>query len=98
MFAIFFPTFCGGCTSDDYESLFDDDDAGLITPGSLSWLCLGFFIVIGYAIPIELFRGNLLTEQGVYLTLSGGTVILGAVLIFVRLIYFKKDRTSAYFI
>jgi len=102
MFAIFFPTFCGGCAlgdSDEYGSMWNEgDNDASVTPASISWLFLGFFIIVGYAIPIELFRGNLITEQGVYLTVSGGTTILAAILIFVRLILFKKDRDSAYFI
>lgn len=97
MFAIFFPTFCGGCSMDEFNFSSWDEDSDRITPASLSWLCLGFFIIMGYAIPIELYRGNLLSEQGVYLTLSGGTVILASILIFVRVIYFKKDRSSVYF-
>lgn len=93
-FAILFPTFCGGCSmSDDAEW---DDREGGVSPATISWVFLGFFIVIGYAIPVELFRTHLLTESGVMFTVSGGTIILAAILIFVRLIYFEKDDSSAY--
>lgn len=96
MFAIFCPTFCGGCTLDP-SSLWDERE-GEVSLGAFSWLCLGFFVVVGYAIPVELYRSKVLSETGVYLTLSGGTVILAAILIFVRLIFFKKDQDSAYFL
>ena len=89
-FAIFAPTFCGGCS---FEPSWDDQE-GDISIGSISWIIVGFFVVVGYAIPIELFRVGVLTQTGVYLTLSGGTVILASILIFVKLIFFESEQDN----
>jgi len=96
LLAITAPTLCGGCNQQD-ESFYSDQE-GQVTLASLSWVMLGAFVIAGYAIPIELFRAKIITQTGVLLTLSGGTVILAAVLIFVRLIYFTKDEGRFYFI
>jgi len=95
-FAIFLPTFCpGGCSTED-DDLWGDDESS--APASIAWILLGIFIVIGYAIPVELFRTKTLSQTGVYLTLSGSTTILASVIIFVRAIYFEKDEFTAYFV
>jgi len=96
LMAITFPTLCGGCSFYD-DDLFAEQD-GQITLASLSWMFLGIFIVIGYAVPVELYRSHSISQTGVFLTLAGGTIILAAVLLFVRLIYFKKDEARFYFI
>ena len=94
-FAIFIPTFCpGGCSMEE-DNVWGDEDVSA-SPAAIAWILLGIFIVVGYAIPVELFRTNSLSEKGVYFTLTGSTTILAAVLIFVRLIYFQKDDFSVY--
>ncbi|MDB9801212.1 Vps55 family protein [Flavobacteriaceae bacterium] len=92
--ALFFPTLCGGCSTSDTWS-YDPDE---ITPASISWVFLGFFVTVGYMIPIELYRVDMISETGVYLTIAGGTTVLLSILIFVRLLYFEKDSQSAYMI
>jgi len=94
MFAIMWPTLCGGCSLQEEFSY--QGNEGSITPGSVSWVLLGFFVTVGYAIPIELFRANKLTETATYLTLAGGTTMLAAILVFIRVLYFEKDSYSAY--
>ena len=103
IFALFFPTFCNGCDMGD-----DDDfswgggggryDEDRISEGAISWVLLGIIVMIGFAIPIELFRVHKLSEIGAYLTVSGSTVILSSIVIFVRVIYFEKDNHYSYLI
>ena len=87
MLAIFFPTLCGQCSHDD---MFGDENA--TNPLThLPWVLFGLLVIVGYAVPVELFRANELNETAVYLTVAGGTTILCAVLIFVKVIYFQKS-------
>lgn len=96
LLAIAAPTLCGGCAT--YDDEFYAEAEGQVTLASLSWVILGAFIIVGYAIPIELFRARAVSQTGVLLTLSGGTVILASVLVFVRLIYFTKEEGRFYFV
>jgi hypothetical protein len=72
------------------------DDASNDTGAVLAWVLVGFFVIVGYAIPIELLRGGIIPEQGVYFALGGGTIVLLAILVFVRLVYFEKNAEFAY--
>ena len=48
-----------------------------IKPGPLlAWLYLGIFIVLGYSIPFELWRGGSINPILMGLTMGGGTLIL----------------------
>ena len=93
IFAVTWPTMCGGCSiSDDdyYGSSYSDGHA------SFSWVLLGIFITVGYAIPIELYRTNSLTEMATYMTILGGTIILASILMYIRFESFEKDSNYAY--
>lgn len=98
--AIFFPALCGGCSisfsSSSADSALWGESGDYAVGAKLSWVLLGMFIILGYAIPIELFRGNLIPEIAVYLCLTGGTVILASIFLFVKLIYFNSQDENAY--
>jgi len=82
--AVVFPS-CN-CSSNDENSV----------AGQVAWLFVGLFVTFGYAIPSILYRGGLMPEIGLILTLCGGTVILVSILIFVRTVYYTKDPNKAY--
>lgn len=81
------PFLLGGCAFDDYTQS---------SSGPFSWLILGFFVILGYAIPVEMFRAKSINQVGIYLTLGGVTIILASLIIFFRLLYFEKNSFNAY--
>jgi hypothetical protein len=85
--AILFPMMCGGCSPDT------ENNEELVL---ISWVFTGMFIVTGYSIPSILLRGKYIPEAGLIFSTVGGTVILLSILVFVRIIYFKKDASMAY--
>lgn len=91
-----FPILCNACSLSASESdmfLFDTQDSAQMG-GILSWLLFGICITIGYGIPIELWRVHTMSLTPMFLTIGGGTVILAAILIFVKVIEIKKDSSS----
>ena len=82
--SIIFPSICGSCEISQQEDFMGDSDE--IGP-MLSWVFVGMFIVFGYTIPIELLRRNIIEIGGVYMSVSGGTIILMAIMLFVRIVY-----------
>jgi len=84
--AIVFPMMCGGCSNE-----FVNQELALI-----SWVFTGMFVITAYAIPSILLRGKYIPEAGLIYSIVGGTVILLSIMIFVRMIYFKKDSSMAY--
>jgi O-antigen/teichoic acid export membrane protein len=94
LLAILFPTACNRCNSiDDGEYHIFGDTGNDWTNGitHISWVLFGLLVVVGYAVPVELFRAGQLKDVAVYLTVSGGTTILAAVLIYVKVIYFQES-------
>ena len=72
---IFFPTVSGSCQITEEEE----------TIGyHLSWVIVGIFLVVGYTIPVELFRVGIMTVGGMAMTVSGGTTILAAIALFIH--------------
>jgi hypothetical protein len=52
----------------------------------LSWVLAGILIVVGYTVPIELFRkGVFSSEVGLIMTICGGTAILMAIMFFSKI-------------
>jgi hypothetical protein len=98
-FAIVCPIVCGGCSgiglSEDDQWL-TDNGSGARSLALISWLLVGFFVVIGYAIPAILLRGEYLPEVGLLFTFAGGTIILISILLFTRVVYFKPRDGHAY--
>jgi len=96
-FAILFPVTCGGCNisgnSDDLDFRLDSSDPQLAI---VSWVFVGVFVVLGYAIPAILLRARKIPEAGLLFAFGGGTLILISILVFVRVVYFKKDPDHAY--
>jgi len=82
--AVAFPVLMSGCQFDSSESssLFADDDHDGIAV--LSWIATGVLVIIAYAIPVELFRAQLVPAGGVYFSAGGGTIVLLAILLFCR--------------
>lgn len=89
--AILFPMMCGGCSPSAMDDTEYNEELVLI-----SWVFTGMFVVTGYAIPSILLRGKYIPEAGLIYSTVGGTVILLSILVFVRIIYFKKDSSMAY--
>jgi len=91
LLAILFPTACGQCTlnADDMSFLSMEDDQSAIK--HLSWVLFGMLVIVGYAVPVELYRAKELEQVAVWLTVVGGTTILSAVLIYVRVVYVDKE-------
>lgn len=95
--AIFFPTLCGGCqvaASGNANLLLDTEDYDL--GPRLAWVLTGFFVITGYSLSIELFRGKYIPAMAVYLSLGGDTIIMAAALIFVKIIYYTGDSSNAF--
>jgi hypothetical protein len=67
-----------------------------ISEGMISWIFFGLFVTIGYAIPVELYRAGHLHATGVYLSISGSTIILIAAVVAARFYYLEKDDNYAY--
>lgn len=84
--SIIFPTICGACKIEDSND-FMDPDRDEIGP-MLAWFMVGLFLVIGYAIPIELLRKQAFELGGVYMSTGGGTIILFAIILFVKIVYY----------
>lgn len=57
---------------------------------SLSWVFVGIFLVIGYTIPVELFRKRIFSEGGITMTIIGGSTIILAGIIFLYTFVLKK--------
>jgi hypothetical protein len=92
--AVVFPITMGGCSFEEsaMPSIFAGDDDGE-GPATLSWIATGTLVTIAYAIPVELYRAAIIPVGGVYFSISGGTTVLIAVLIFVRVVYYgDKSR------
>jgi hypothetical protein len=64
---------------------------GLMEP--LCWVFVGIFLVIGYTIPIELFRKHVFSEGGLAMTMSGGSTIIVAGVVFLHTFVFKNQPT-----
>ena len=99
-FAILCPLTCGGCAGigapDEDAWLTDGADGGARTLVLVSWLLVGFLVVLGYAIPAILLRGQYIPEEGLLLTYGGGTTILISILVFTRVVYFQPQSDHAY--
>lgn len=93
------PWVFGECGSNsDMDMSFYGDTGDSLTAGMLSWAMMGFFIVIGYFVPIEMYRANILKEASVFITMAGGTLLLISIVVFFRVLYFKKDAFNAYIV
>mgnify|MGYP000900726393 FL=1 len=71
---------------DKTDSILFDNTSDAELGGILSWLLTGCFITIGYSIPVELFRTNLLPWIPMWLTVGGGSIILIAIALFRQLL------------
>lgn len=90
LLAIVFPTLCGQCKSgDELDFMAVEESRNPLV--HLPWVLFGLLVIVGYAVPVELYRAHQLNEKAVYLTVSGGTTILAAVLVFVKVIYFQPS-------
>jgi hypothetical protein len=96
MVAVFGTVIAGGCQcgQSGMEHLFSEEYEAL--GPKLSWVIFGTLVVLGYSIPVELFRGHYIPDVAVYMTLSGSTVVLASIFMFVKLIYFVGDSDHAY--
>ena len=84
--SIIFPTICGACKFEDPHEYMDSerDEIGPM----LAWFMVGLFLVMGYSIPLELLRKSAFALEGVLMSMGGGTIILCAIVLFVRIIYY----------
>ena len=96
LFAVAWPSICGGCSMDEHNTLYGSGFEENEGPASISWILLGFFVTIGYAIPIELYRTKSLSQIPTYMTILGGTIILSSVLVYIRFETFEKSSNYAY--
>lgn len=88
LLAILVPTACGQCMVDDTEhSIFGDAHHG--DAAHAAWVLFGVLVIVGYAVPVELYRAHILPQVAACLTVAGGTTILGAVLLYVKIVYFS---------
>lgn len=87
-FAVIFPVMCGGCSfgSDNWSYSGGDETLAMV-----SWLLVGIFVVLGYAMPAILLRGGMIPKTGLILSFAGGTTILLSILFFVRVVYFTES-------
>lgn len=100
-FAVMFPVTCGGCAISENQAdmdLFLDTNSNNNDLPIVSWLFVGLFVVLGYAIPAILLRAGDILQIGMFFAFAGGTLILISILIFVRVIYYRKDSNNAYMI
>lgn len=81
-----FPLMCSGCKVETVNDFMDSsrDEIGPM----LGWFMVGLFLVIGYSIPIELVRKGLFHETGFWMSMSGGTVILMAMVLFIKILFY----------
>lgn len=84
--SIIFPSMCDSCRIESSQD-FADPDRDEIGP-MLSWVFVGIFLVVGYAIPIELLRRNAFSLGGVYMSVGGGTIIIMAIILFVKIVFY----------
>lgn len=70
-----FPLMCNAYSFQQDGILFDDEE-GAYTGQSLSWLFVGIFVTIGYAIPFLLWRSKSLVLWYMICTMIGGTVVM----------------------
>ena len=87
---IFLLTACGslrisGITEADMSFL-DDSDGGW--RHRLSFSLAAALTTLGFFIPVTLVRNQVLQLSGLYMTISGGTVILMACILFVKIVYY----------
>ncbi len=81
-----FPLMCNGCKMEDANE-FPDPTRDEIGP-MLGWFMVGLFLVMGYSIPIELMRKGLFHLTGFWMSMSGGTVILMAIVLFIKILFY----------
>lgn len=82
--SLVFPFLCGAFEIGASNSWGGDEGTQELGP-MLSWVILGVFVTIGYAVPFELWRSDSVNAIGMGLTMGGGTVIMVAILVFTQL-------------
>ena len=85
-FSVIFPGMCNAYRVEDNQD-FVDSDRDEIGP-MLGWFLVGVFIVMGYAIPLELLRKHILEMTGYWMSVGGGTVMLMAIILFIKILYY----------
>jgi hypothetical protein len=83
--SLLFPVLCGALKfkRENLDSYLFDEPSDQDLGAMLAWFLWGVFISIGYAIPFELWRTNLMNAIGMGTTMGGGTVILISILVFI---------------
>ena len=54
----------------------------------LAWFMVGIFLAIGFYVPIGLVRKGIFHLTGVYMSTGGGAIVLCAIAIFVKIVYY----------
>lgn len=78
----FFPLLFGGCQLEEND--YDHDEIGPM----LGWFMVGLFLVLGFSIPMELVRKGLFEWSGFGMTTSGGVIILTAIVLFIKILFY----------
>ena len=76
---------CGACASDASGYTWDSPHQEAAV--HVAWWIFGLFVILGYAIPALLYRASVVPTVALYLTWTGGTTILAAMIVYMRLIY-----------
>lgn len=80
---------CGACSGndDDAGGFGDHTEYQYMAGVQLSWWIFGMLIVMGYAIPSLSYRAGDFAEVALYLTWGGGTIIVTAMIVYMKLLY-----------
>jgi len=94
--AFIWPVLCGACDFVDMDNPWSDwgEDAVIGNLQDFSFFLMAFFIMSGFALPIVLYHNTVLPMAAAYLTLSGGTLILISIIIFIRLFVMKTPNNA----
>lgn len=61
-------------------------------PAQFSWMVFGLLLIFGYAIPSLLWRAGSIPDVALYWTLGGSTVIVSAMMVYMKLINRAGDK------
>lgn len=92
MIAVLQLMMCGSCSGYQESHSFMGESDGRAVAIQVSWMMFGLLIITGYAVPGLLFRAQLVPDVALYFSWIGGTIILAAMIIYLRLIWNRESE------
>lgn len=90
-FSVIFPLLCNALDiGSEYSSsdllFLNDDNKSIEKAKTFSWFLTGFTITLGYSIPFLLWRNKEMPILNMIMAMSGGSIILLSIIIFIKFV------------